>query len=76
MPESNISRLQFICFLSLATFQCFFSCFYEAINRYKLIVMCIFNVLNTVELRWLELVGTVGASLTHPYVRAIPSQAA
>ena len=28
---------------------------------------------NTVELRWLELVGTVGASSTHPCVRAIPS---
>ena len=27
----------------------------------------------TVELRWLELVGTVGASSTHPCVRAIPS---
>ena len=27
----------------------------------------------TVELRWLELVGTIGASSTHPCVRAIPS---
>ena len=27
----------------------------------------------TVELRWLKLVGTVGASSTHPCVRAIPS---
>ena len=27
----------------------------------------------TVELRLLELVGTVGASLTHPCVRAVPS---
>ena len=27
----------------------------------------------TVELRWLELVGTVGTSSTHPCVRAIPS---
>ena len=27
---------------------------------------------NTVELRWLELVGTVSASSTHPCVRAIP----
>ena len=29
---------------------------------------------NTVELRWLELVGTVCASSTHPCDRAIPSQ--
>ena len=28
---------------------------------------------NTVELRWLELVGTIGGSSTHPCVRAIPS---
>ena len=28
---------------------------------------------HTVKLRWLELVGTVGASSTHPCVRAIPS---
>ena len=28
---------------------------------------------STVELRWLELVGTVGASSTHPCVRAILS---
>ena len=28
---------------------------------------------NTVELRWLKLVGTVGVSSTHPCVRAIPS---
>ena len=28
---------------------------------------------NTVEPRWLELVGTVGVSSTHPCVRAIPS---
>ena len=28
---------------------------------------------STVELRWLELVGTVGASSTHPCVQAIPS---
>ena len=28
---------------------------------------------NTVELRWLELGGTVGVSSTHACVRAIPS---
>ena len=33
----------------------------------------VLSKLCTVELRWLELVGTVGASSTHPYVRAIPS---
>ena len=31
-----------------------------------------YNV-STVELRWLELVRTVGASSTHPCVQAIPS---
>ena len=31
------------------------------------------NFPSTVELRWLELVGTVGASSTHQCVRAIPS---
>ena len=31
------------------------------------------SVYSTVELRWLELVGTVGASSTHPCVRAIHS---
>ena len=30
------------------------------------------NDTSTVELRWLELVGTVVASSTHPCVRAIP----
>ena len=34
-----------------------------------LVIICA----DTVELRWLELVGTVGASSTHPCVRAIPS---
>ena len=37
------------------------------------LVLNIVNTVNTVELRWLELVGTVGASSTHPCVRAIPS---
>ena len=31
------------------------------------------NLINTVELRWFELVGTVDASSTYPCVRAIPS---
>ena len=39
------------------------------VSRMKRIIKFIY----TVELRWLELVGTVGASSTHPCVRAIPS---
>ena len=39
---------------------------------YMLLLLAADFFQNTVELRWLELVGTVGASSTHPCVRAIP----
>ena len=42
-------------------------------DQFKKIVKRYIRVGYTVELRWLELVGTVGASSTHPCVRAIPS---
>ena len=47
---------------------------YMKINHIFFVIKGQFPVTDyTVELRWLELVGTVGASSTHPCVRAIPS---
>ena len=42
-------------------------------NIFDVVSVILVGCVTTVELRWLELVGTVVANSTHPCVRAIPS---